>query len=87
VVQAESPPVQATQPGHGWTDDFVHDAGLNGTALKVLTVMGEFTREGWAIDVATPRPAAKGLMVLDRRVREPGAPWFLRRDHGLAFIA
>jgi putative transposase len=87
VVQAESPPVRATHPGHVWTYDFVHDACLNGTALKVLTVMDEFTREGLAIDVATTMPAAKVLTVLDRLFREHGAPQFLRSDNGPEFIA
>jgi putative transposase len=87
VVRAVSTPVQATPPGHVWTDAFMHDAGLNGTALKVLTVMDECTREGLAIAVAPTRPAAKVLTVLDRLVREHSAPQFLRRDNGPAFLA
>jgi putative transposase len=39
-------PVQAMHPGHVWTYDFLHDHCLQGTSLKVLTVMDEFTREG-----------------------------------------
>ena len=87
VGRAVGTPVQAMHPGHVWTYDFMHDACLNGTALKVLTVMDEFTREGLAIDVAVPMPAAKVLTVLDRLFRAHGAPQFLRRDHGPAFIA
>jgi putative transposase len=87
VVRAVSTPVQATHPGHGWTDECVHEACLRGTALKVLTVRDEFTRAGLAIDVATTMPAAKVLTVLERLFREHGAPQFLRSDNGPAFIA
>jgi putative transposase len=45
-------PVQATHPGHVWTDDVLHDRCLKGTPLQVLTVMAAFTREGLAIEVA-----------------------------------
>jgi putative transposase len=39
-------PVQATHPGHVWTYDLLHDRGLKGTPLKVVTVMDECTRAG-----------------------------------------
>jgi putative transposase len=87
VARAAGTPVQATHPGHVWTYDFVHDVCLNGTALKVLTVMDEFTREGLAIDAATSMPAAKVLTVLDRLFHEHGAPQFIRSDNGPEFIA
>lgn len=75
-------PVQARRPGHVWTDDFVPDRGRNGTALRVLTVMDEFTREGLAIEVATALPAHRGGAVLARLFHTRGAPQFLRRDNG-----
>jgi putative transposase len=53
-------PVQAAHPGHVWTYDFLYDHCLNGTPLKVLTVMDEFTREGLALEVATSFPRAAG---------------------------
>lgn len=80
-------PVQATHPNHVWTYDFVHDACRNGTPLKVLTVMDEFSREGLAIEVATSMPAAKVIRVLDRLFRAQGAPEFVRSDNGPEFVA
>lgn len=80
-------PVQATHPNHVWTYDFVHDACLTGTPLKVLTVMDEFTREGLAIEVASTMPASKVIVVLDRLFRAHGAPQFLRSDNGPEFVA
>jgi putative transposase len=80
-------PVQATQPGHVWTDDFLHDRCLKGTPLKVLTVMDEFTREGLALAVATSLPSARVLAILQGLVVTHGAPQFVRSDNGPEFIA
>jgi putative transposase len=44
--------LEATYPGHIWAYDFVEDALSDGTPLRILTVMDEFTREGLALDVA-----------------------------------
>jgi putative transposase len=80
-------PVHATHPNHVWTYDFVHDRCLNGTALKVLTVMDEVTREGLAIEVASSLPSERVLVVLGRLFQAHGAPEFLRSDNGPEFIA
>jgi putative transposase len=53
LARAASIPVQATHPGHVWTDDFLHDHGLKGPPLNVLAIMDEFTGEGLALEVAT----------------------------------
>jgi putative transposase len=80
-------PVQATHPGHVWTYDFIHDHCLNGTLLKVLTVMDEFTREGLAIEVATSLRAPRVTAILGHLVAIHGAPQFIRSDNGPEFIA
>jgi putative transposase len=80
-------PMQAMHPRHVWTYDFLHDRCLNGTPLKVLTVMDEFTREGLAIEVATSLPSARVLAVLERLVTMHGTPQFIRSDNGPAFTA
>ena len=80
-------PVQATQPGHVWTDDVLHDRCLKGTPLKVLTVMDEFTREGLALAVATSLPSTRVLAILQGLVVTPGAPQFVRSANGPEVIA
>jgi len=80
-------PVKATYPGHVWTYDFVEDRCQNGTLLRMLTVMDEFTREGLAIEVATSLPAQRVIGVLERLVAVHGAPAYMRRDNGPEFVA
>ncbi len=53
----------------------------------MLTVGDDFTRESWAIDVATSIPALRVIHVLARLFAEHGAPRFLRSDNGPEFIA
>lgn len=80
-------PIKAVYPGHVWTYDFVHDHCLNGTPLKLLTVMDEFTREGLAIAVATTMPSERVRAVLAGLFAQHGAPAYLRSDNGPEFIA
>lgn len=44
--QSPALPQHATYPNHVWTYDFVKDRCLDGTALRILTVMDECTRGG-----------------------------------------
>lgn len=86
-ARAASIPVQARQPGPVWTDDFLHDHGLKGTPLTVLTGMDEWTRAALAIEVAPSLPSQRVLTILERLVATPGAPEFIRSDHGPECIA
>lgn len=81
------PPTQASAPGQVWTYDFVQDACLNGSKLRLLTVVDEFTRECLAIHVATSLPAVRVIRVLAGLVAAQGAPAFLRSDNGPEFVA
>lgn len=86
-VAAAGAPMQAQHPGHVWTYDFVQDATLNGTPLRLLTVLDEFTRECLAICVAASLPAARVIGVLEPLCMASGAPEYLRSDNGPEFIA
>lgn len=86
-VGGGSVPLQATYPGHVWTYDFIYDACRNGTQLKILTVMDEFTREGLALEVGRSLPSKRVIAVLAWLFAIYGAPAYLRSDNGPEFIA
>lgn len=80
-------PNRARYPNHVWTYDFLTDQCQNGTRLRILTVMDEYTRQGLAIDVASSFPAHRVIDVLARLVAEHEAPGFMRSDNGPEFVA
>ncbi len=77
----------ATRPNEVWTYDFVHDWCANGQRLKMLTVVDEFTRESLAIETRTSIKSQAVIAVLNRLVKERGAPTNLRSDNGPEFVA
>jgi putative transposase len=79
--------LQAAYPGHIWAYDFVEDALADGTPLRILTVMDEFTREGLALDVALTTSAERVIGVLSALFAQHGAPAHLRSDNGAEFVA
>ena len=74
------------RPHEVWSIDFIFDALAGGTALKMLTVGDDFTRECLAIDVATSFVATQVAATLDRLVHEHGAPVWVKSDNGSEFI-
>lgn len=79
--------LQATYPGHIWAYDFVEDALVDGTPLRILTVIDEFTREGLAIDAAIDTSAERVIGVLTSLIAHHGAPKHVRSDNGPEFVA
>lgn len=79
--------LQAIYPGHIWAYDWVEDAALDGSTLRILTVMDEFTREGLDIDVDTNTSAERVISRLEQLVALHGAPTYLRSDNGPEFVA
>jgi putative transposase len=80
-------PVRAERPGHVWTYDFLKDHCENGQALRILTVVDEFTRECLAIEVGGSFGARRVRAVLERLFAEHNPPEWLRSDNGPEFIA
>jgi HTH-like domain len=70
----------AAYPGHIWAYDFVEDALVDGTPLRILTVMDEFTREGLALDVALSTSVERVIGVLTALIAQYGTPANLRSD-------
>jgi putative transposase len=80
-------PLKATHPRHVVTYDFMFDRTIDGRALKILTVVDEFTREALAIAVGYRMTATQVIWVLARAFKAEGWPEYLRSDNGPEFIA
>jgi putative transposase len=78
-------PVRAERPDHVWTYDFLKDHCANGQALRILTLVDEFTRECLAIEVGASLGARRVIAVLERVFAEHGPPEWLRSDNGPEF--
>ena len=80
-------PDAPTAPNQLWSLDFVHDACLNGTKLKILAVVDEFTRECLALEAHTSIKAPKVRSILASLFASRGEPKYLRSDNGPEFVA
>lgn len=80
-------PDSPNAPGEVWSLDFVHDTCLNGSRLKILAVIDEYTRECLALEAATSIKAPKVRQVLASLFKDRGEPKYLRSDNGPEFVA
>jgi transposase InsO family protein len=72
---------------HVWSYDFVTGRTSNGRALRMLTVMDEYTRECLAIDVKRQQTAHDVIMRLAELFIRQGIPKYIRSDNGPEFTA
>jgi transposase InsO family protein len=70
---------------HVWSYDFVHDRTHDGRALKILTVIDEYTRECLAIRVNRTLRSEQVLEVLGELFVQRGVPEYIRSDNGPEF--
>ena len=80
-------PVKATHRGHVWTWDFIADATVRGGALRMLTILDEYTRECHVLRADRALRAEDVLIWLRKAIEEHGVPEHLRSDNGPEFIA
>ena len=80
-------PRQATHRGHVWSWDFIADSTVRGGALRMITILDEYTRECHVLRADRALKARDVLEWLQRAIREQGAPEYLRSDNGPEFIA
>lgn len=80
-------PTTATHRNHVWTWDFIADATVRSGALKMLTILDEYTRESHVLWVERALKAADVLHWLQKAVAQHGVPEYLRSDNGSEFIA
>ena len=75
-------PLATTGPHQVWCLDFCHDACLNGDRFKVLALKDEYTRLCLALEVETHLDSQDVRRVVERAIKQYGAPDFLRSDNG-----
>jgi putative transposase len=80
-------PTRATHRNHVWTWDFIADATVRGGALRLLTILDEYTRECHVLWAERALKSADVLAWLQKAICRHGAPEFLRSDNGSEFIA
>lgn len=72
---------------HVWLYDFVAARTHDGKAIRMLTVIDEYTRECLAFDVARRLRADDVLFCLSELMIERGVPNYIRSDNGPEFTA
>ena len=78
---------RAQFPNHVWSYDFVFDRTEDARQLKCMTVVDEFTRQGFEITVGRSLTASDVIHVLDKLFREHGRPASLRSDNGPEMVS
>jgi len=76
---------QLTRPNQQWALDFVHDRIGDGRALRVLTIIDEFTRECLATEADTGISSRQVARVLEQILASRPSPRSLRCDNGPEF--
>jgi transposase InsO family protein len=72
---------------HVWAYDFVMDRTHNGRAIKMLTIIDEYTRECLAIKVNRKLKSMDVIEVLADLFIKKGVPVYIRSDNGPEFTA
>jgi transposase InsO family protein len=80
-------PTTATHRNHVWTWDFIADATVRGGALRMLTILDEYTRECHVLWAERALKSEDVLAWLQKAIGQHGAPEYLRSDNGSEFIA
>jgi putative transposase len=79
--------LRAEAPNHVWALDFQFDETADQRRLKMLNIVDEHTREALVMEVDRSMGADQVVAVIERLVRERGAPQHLRMDNGPELIA
>jgi putative transposase len=77
----------ATRPNERWSMDFMSDEFEDGSPLRLLNVVDDFTRESPAMEVDRSLPAARVIECLERAGEEYGFPETIVTDNGPEFAS
>jgi putative transposase len=72
---------------HVWSYDFVHDRTHDGRALRILTVIDEYSRESLAVRVERKFTSRQVIDTLAKLFIRRGTPDYIRSDNGPEFTA
>jgi len=75
------------RPNACWSMDFVVDSLFNGHRFRALTIVDNFSRECLAIEAGQSLTGAEVAAVVERLVKERGAPDRIQCDNGSEFIS
>jgi putative transposase len=75
--------LRPTHRDHVWSYDFIFDRTSDGRAVKILTVIDEFTRESLALRAERSLTSEEVLEVLDDLFLIRGVPEHIRSDNVL----
>ena len=70
-----------------WSMDFVVDSLFNGHRFRALTIVDNYSRECLAIEAGQSMTGAEVAAVIERLVKERGAPERIQCDNGSEFIS
>ena len=82
-VRLDRPPLSGVN--ECWSMDFMSDALFTGQAIRVLTIVDNFSRESLAIEVGHGIIGERVVRVLDRVAAQRGYPRTIRVDNGPEF--
>jgi transposase InsO family protein len=68
-----------------WAMDFIHDSTINGSTLKCLTIVDEYTRESLSSEVGNSFSGKQVADILLKLFKERGVPNNIRTDNGKEF--
>lgn len=74
--------VLATAPNQSWSMDFMHDVLANGSKIRLLIIVDNYSRESLALEVDYGFKSTQVVEVLRRLVAERAAPQRIQCDNG-----
>jgi len=78
----------ASRPDEVWSYDFIQDSTVDGGAVRILSIIDEYTRECLLLKAARSFPARRVIDSLEEvMVRSGRKPQYLRSDNGPEFVA
>jgi len=79
--------LRACWPNHVWSYDFIADRLIDGTKIRFLTLIDEYTRECLVLKVDYRLKSDDVMSVLTEIFVARGMPDFIRSDNGSEFTA